>query len=64
MAWKRNEQSEMTENDLAGAIGGFGRATGGGSQTFIGPIYSPDGTERYIVVDNAGAVSSTTSKPS
>ena len=63
MAWIKNEADNIEWEDGKGLIGGFGRGRSDSDQTFIGPVYSPNGTAYYIVVDNAGAVSATTTRP-
>ena len=64
MAWLTNSKETRQEwEDTAGLIGGFGRAADGTVQTFIGPIHSPNGTAHWIQVDNAGALTTTTTDP-
>lgn len=63
MAWIENEQSEMRWGDSGGTIGGFGRTAGDADQTFVGPVYSPNGTAWYILVDDAGVITATSTKP-
>lgn len=65
MAWIKNKQSEVEWGDGVknGLIGGFGRGTTDSDQTFVGPVYSPNGTAYYLVVSDAGAVTAQTSKP-
>lgn len=65
MAWIQNKQSEINwgDNTAGGLIGGFGRATSDTDQTFVGPVYSPNGTAWYLVVSDAGDVTATSTKP-
>lgn len=63
MAWIKNEQSEIEWGDGPGTIGGFGRGATDPVTTFVGPVYSPDGTAWYLVVDDLGALTATSTKP-
>lgn len=63
MAWIKNEETEIQWGDGVGVIGGFGRAAGKAPDTFVGPVYSPDGTAWYLVVDDLGALTATSTKP-
>lgn len=65
MAWIKNKASEITwgDNAKSGDIGGFGRGTSDADQTFVGPVYSPNGTAHWLVVSDAGAVTAVTTKP-
>lgn len=63
MAWIKNEEDNIEWGDGKGVIGGFLRGRTDSDQTAVGPVYSPNGTAYYIVVDNAGVITSTTTKP-
>ena len=63
MAWTRNRQQAIEVGDALGPIGGFVRSTSDSDQTHVGPIYSPNGTAHWIVVNDAGALSTTTTDP-
>jgi len=45
------------------SIGGFGLSGSDPDQSYIGPIYSPNGTAHWIVVSDAGALSTVTTEP-
>ena len=60
MTWRITGGFWTEHWDDKGAVGGFARDVEGElGGTGIGPIYSPDGKQWYIIVDNAGNVKST-----
>ena len=64
MAWQTNVKETKTEwEDVRGRIGGVARAADGGAQTYLGPIYSPNGTAHWIEVSDVGALTATTTDP-
>ena len=64
MAYRQTRQDSVEFFDgNNGSIGGFLRSSTDPDQTAIGPIYSPNGTAHWIVVSNAGALSTVTVEP-
>ncbi len=62
MAWIKNDENSITWDDAKGFIAEVGRGETNSTVTYIA-VKSPDGQTRYITVNNAGAVSSSTTKP-
>ena len=57
MAWLTKLQSIVVWSDSKGDIGGFARDVEGDlGGTGVGPVHSPNGTQWYIIVDDAGNV--------
>ncbi len=55
MAWKKNRTDEIRCEDNRGEIGGWVRVTSS-NQTVVGPIYSPNGTQYFLSVDDLGLI--------
>lgn len=60
MAWIKNQESAIQWADGSGDIGGFTRNPEGTDvdETGVGPVSTPNGTKRFIIVDDTGVVKS------